>query len=218
MNNIQYYVVVDKSTTINNEDKDEMDKIEVEIQDTKLPFSDKYVDLYLISNKKKECEEYIKNLNEGIQKYFHIEQVGSEIQYTAFIDILGFSNYIKTEITNDNQAEEFYDTFNEVVQYLQFESDNKFDVKNADFIQDIVLKYSWISDTFVVSIAYMNELKKDDENIIKQKINVIEKYQKIITNGFKIPNEKVKAKYVWLNNYLGKVLLKDEFQKNIIDK
>jgi len=328
MNNIQYYVVVDKSTTINNEDKNEMDKIEVEIQDTKLPFSDKYVDLYLISNKKKECEEYIKNLNEGIQKYFHFEQVGAEIQYTVFLDILGFSNHIKTEITNDYQAEDFYDTFNEVIDYLQFEKQDVFQIDSADYLKYIKIKHSWISDTFVISIEYLNKIKEEDENkirgmmifrlsmiiasihhfmaskfgftvrggisskysciadnfilgegvaeahklekeiaiyprvifeqnivndeiyeiitrqyqdndlnfilqdcdgyyfvnylamlqqippmigkmfripdekitenAIKQKINVIEKYQKIVTNGFKIPNEKVKAKYVWL--------------------
>lgn len=347
MEDIQYYVIVDKSISINSEDKEKIDKVEVEFIDTKLPFSEKIIDTYLISNDKNECEKYIENLNKDIQKYFHIEQIGSEIQYTAFIDILGFSNYIKTKISNDYQAEEFYDTFDEVVQYLKFESNDKFYVENANFSQDIILKYSWISDTFVVSIAYMNEFKKDDENIIKgmmifrlsmiissihhfmaskfeltvrggisskyscitnnfilgegiteahklenniaihprvvfeqniisdeiheivtrehqnndlnfiskdcdgyyfvnylamlqnippmigkmfkipddkikentikQKINVIKKYQIIVADGLKIPNEKVKAKYIWLNNYLGRVLLKEKFQKNIIN-
>ncbi|MCF6341125.1 MAG: hypothetical protein L3J10_10330 [Sulfurimonas sp.] len=347
MGNIQYYVLVDKSTIFHNEDKDEINKVEVEIQDTKLPFSDKYVDLYLISNDKNECKSYIQNLNKEIQKYFHIEQVGSEMQYTAFIDILGFSNYIKTEITNDYQAEEFYDNFNKVIEYLKHEKQNEFAIEQADYLNDIKLRYSWISDTFVVSVEYMNEIKKNDENIIKgmmifrlsiiiasihhfmaskfglivrgavsskyscitdnfilgegvaeasklekevaiyprvvfekniisdeiheiitrkhknndlnfiskdcdgyyfvnylamlqnippmigkmfkipddkikensikQKINVIEKYQKIVANGFKIPNGKVKAKYTWLNDYLGRVLLKEEFQKNIIN-
>ena len=50
-----------------------------------------------------------------------------------------------------------------------------------------------------------------------QAINVIEKYQEIVVDGFKIPNEKVKAKYTWLNNYLDRVLLHKEFQKNIIN-
>ena len=59
---------------------------------------------------------------------------------------------------------------------------------------------------------------KIKENAIQQKIYVIEKYQKIVSNGLKIQNEKVKAKYTWLNNYLGRVLLKDKFQKNIINK
>ena len=347
VNNIQYYVTVDKSTVTNSTDKVKINEVEIEIQDTKLPFSDKYIDLYLISHDKNECKKYIQNISDDIQKYFNIEQVGSEIQYTAFVDILGFSNYIKTEITNDNQAEELYEKFNEVIHYLQFESDYKFNIVNANFLQNLELKYSWISDTFVVSIAYMNEFKKNDENIIKgmmifrlsmiissihhfiaskfeltvrggisskyscitnnfilgegvaeahrlekdiaihprvvferdiisdeiyeiitrqyqdndlnfisqdcdgyyfvnylamlqqippmigkmfkipdnkikenaikQKITVIEKYQQIVADGFKIPNEKVKAKYTWLNNYLGKVLLKDEFKKNIIN-
>ena len=59
--------------------------------------------------------------------------------------------------------------------------------------------------------------KEIKETVIQQKINVIKKYQEIVVDGFKIPNEKVKVKYTWLNNYLGKVLLNKEFQKNIID-
>ncbi|MEA3314848.1 MAG: hypothetical protein U9Q30_03180 [Campylobacterota bacterium] len=167
MSDIQYYVVIDKSTMFNSEDEEKINKIEVEIQDTKLPFSDEYIDLYLISNDKNECKSYIQNLKKEIQKYFRIEQVGSEIQYTAFIDILGFSNHIKTEITNDYQAEEFYDNFNEVIEYLQYEQQDKFAIENADYLNDIKIKYSWISDTFVFSIEYLNEIKKNDENIIK---------------------------------------------------
>jgi len=346
MNDIQYYVTVDKSE-INDRDKVKIDKVAVEIQDTKLPFNDNYIDLYLISNNKKECLEYIENLDKDIQKYFNIKQVGSEIQYTAFIDILGFSNYIKTNITNDDQAEELYEKFNEIFEYLQFESKDETIIKNAIFFKDITLRYSWVSDTFVVSTQYMNEVNKDDENIIKgmmifrlsmiiasihhfvvlefglivrggisskyscitnnfilgegvveahalendiavsprvifeqsiitdeiheimtrhyrdndldfiskdcdgyyfvnylsilqyvppmigktlkipddkikehgikQKINIIEKYQKIVTSGSKISNEKVKNKYTWLNNYLEKVLLNKKFQENIIN-
>ena len=59
-----------------------------------------------------------------------------------------------------------------------------------------------------------NEIK---ETAIQQKINIIKKYQEIVVDGFKIPNEKVKAKYTWLNNYLDRVLLHKEFQKNIIN-
>ena len=167
MSDIQYYVVVDKTTEINDKDKIEIDKIEVEIQDTRLPFSNNYIDLYLISNNKKECLKYIENLDQDIQKYFDIKQVGSEIQYTAFVDILGFSNYIKTNITNDDKAEELYEKFNEIIEYLQFESKDKISVENADFFKDVTLKHSWVSDTFVVSIQYMNEVDKKDENIIK---------------------------------------------------
>jgi hypothetical protein len=167
MNNIEYYVIVDKTTITNDKHKVKIDKVEVEIQDTRLPFSDNYIDLYLISYNKQECKEYIENLDKDIQQYFDIKQVGSEIQYTAFIDILGFSNYIKTNITNDNQAEELYKKFNEIVEYLQFESKDKISVENANFFKDVTLKHSWISDTFVVSIQYMNEVDKKDANIIK---------------------------------------------------
>ena len=128
MNDIQYYVVLDKTAEINKTDQAKINEIEVEIQDTRLPFSDKYVDLYLISNNKKECQEYIKNLDENIQKYFSIKQVGSEIQYTAFTDILGFSNYIAS-ITNDDQSEELYGNFNEIVEYDS--SANDIEIKPA---------------------------------------------------------------------------------------
>jgi len=346
MNNIEYYIIVDKSTCIDKKDKEKIDIVEIEIQDTRLPFSNKYVDLYLISDNKKECEEYIIKLDENIQKYFNIKQVGSEIQYTAFVDILGFSDYIKTEVTNDHQAEELYENFNEIVEYLQFESKDEISIENADFFKDITLKYSWISDSFVITIQYMNEVDKGSENIIKgmmisrlsmiiasihhfvaskfglivrgavsseyscitnnfilgegiaesallekkaeyprvifeqsiitdeiheimtrhykdndldfiskdcdgyyfvnylailqyippmigkmiripdekikenaikQKINIIKKYQKIVENGLEVPNNKVKAKYTWLNNYLSRVLLKQKFQENIVN-
>ena len=346
MHDVQYYVIGSNDIADTNKLKEEIDKIEAEFIDTKLPFNDERVDVYLISDNKKECEEYIKNLNKEIQSYFHIKQVGSEIQYTAFLDILGFSNYIKTEITNDYEGEEFYNIFNEVIEYLVSEQQYKFSVVNADYLKYIKIKYSWISDTFVVSVEYMNEIKKVDknrikgmmifrlsiiiasihhfmaskfgfivrgaisskyvciadnfilgegiaeasklekevaiyprvvfekhiidneiyelisrhyndndlnyitedcdgyyfvnylamlqyippmigkmfripedkikENAIEQKIYVIKKYQKIVQDGLRIPNKKVNAKYAWLNNYLGRVLLKKEFQKNLL--
>ena len=347
MNNIDYYVLVSEDTIINDKQKKEIDKIKAEILDTKLPFSERLIDIYLISNNKNECEIYIKNLNEDIRGLFNIEQVGSEIQYTAFLDILGFSNYIKTKITNDYLAEEFYNTFNEVIEYIQHEKEVESVINNADYLKNIKIKHSWISDTFVISIEYMNEVGEENENIIKsmmifrlsmiiasihhfmaikfgfivrgaisskyscitnnfilgegvaeaatlekdiaiypriifeqniispeinelisrhyddndlnyitkdcdgyyfvnylamlqyvppmigkmfkvsdnkikenaiqQKINVIEKYKKIVIDGLQMPNEKLKAKYIWLNNYLERVLLKNKFQKNIID-
>jgi len=348
MNDIQYHVLVNKDAIVDKNLKEKIDKSELNLEDAKLPFSEKVVDIYLISHNKNECEKYIKALDKKIQEFFYIEQVGAEIQYTAFLDILGFSNYIKTEITNDYQAEDFYDTFNQVIKYLQSEKQDIFQCESADYLKYIKIKHSWISDTFVISIEYLNEIKEEDENKIKgmmifrlsmiiasihhfmaskfgftvrggisskyscitdnfilgegvaeahklekeiaiyprvifeqnivndeiyeiitrlyrdndlnfiskdcdgyyfvnylgmlqhippiigimfripdeqitqnaiqQKINVIKNYQNIVTDGLKIPNEKVKAKYVWLKNYLGKVLLKDEFQKNIIDK
>lgn len=346
MSNIKYYVLVNKDTIADNKQRKEIDKIEEVIPDTKLPFCEKLVDIYLISNNKKECEKYIKNLNKDIRVLFNIEQVGSEIQYTAFLDILGFSNYIKTEITNDDLAEEFYNHFNEVIDYIKREKEDEFEIDNADYLKYIKIKYSWVSDTFVISIEYMNEVEKDDENkikgmmifrlstiissihhfmalefgfivrgaisskyscitnnfilgegvveaqklekeiaiyprvvfeqstispviyeliskhyddndlnyitkdcdgyyfvnylamlqhippmigkmprisdnkikefVIRQKENVIKKYQKIAEDGSTAANEKIKAKYLWLNSYLGRIVFKDKFQKNII--
>jgi hypothetical protein len=167
MNDIQYYITLNKDTAFNDSQRKLIDEVETEIIGTKLPFSETIVDIYLISSDKNECEVYIKNLDEGIQDLFDIEQVGTEIQYTAFLDILGFSNYIKTKITNDYLAEEFYDDFNEVIEYLQYEQKDNSTIDNADFLENIKIKHSWISDTFVVNIEYMNEIKKDDENIIK---------------------------------------------------
>ena len=347
MNDIQYYVLVNQDTITDEKLKEEIDKIELDFKDTKLPFSEKVVDIYLISHDKNECEKYIEDLDKTIQEFFYIEQVGAEIQYTAFLDILGFSNHIKTEITNDYQAEDFYDTFNEVIDYLQFEKQDVFQIDNTDYLEYIKIKHSWISDTFVISIEYLNKIKKEDENkirgmmifrlsmiiasihhfmaskfgftvrggisskyscitdnfilgegvaeahklekeiaiyprvifeqtiindeiyeiitrqyrdndlnfiskdcdgyyfvnylailqqiqpmigkmfkipdnkiketAIQQKINVIKKYQEIVADGLKITNEKIKAKYTWLNNYLGRVLLNESFQKNIIN-
>jgi len=57
MDNIQYYVIVDKLTINNNTDKVKINEVEIKIQDTKLPFSDKYIDLYLISQDKNECKK-----------------------------------------------------------------------------------------------------------------------------------------------------------------
>lgn len=347
MNNIQYYyVLVNQDAVTDEKQRKEIDKIELEFKDTKLPFSEKYIDVYLMSNDKNECKDYIKNLNQEIQKFFYITQIGAEIQYTAFLDVLGFSKYIKTEITNDYKAEDFYDTFNEVIEYIEYEKQDEVFAKSADYLKNIRIKHSWISDTFVICIEYMDEIKEEDENkirvmmifrlsmiiasihhfmaskfcftvrggvsskyscitdnfilgegvaeahklekeaiyprvifeqniisdeiheiiarkyrdndlnfiskdcddyyfvnylsmlqqippmigkmlkipdskikenAIQQKINVIDKYQKIAKDGIDIQDEKIKAKYTWLNNYLEKVLLNKSFQKNIID-
>jgi hypothetical protein len=343
MNDIQYYVLVNKDAVADEKQREEIEKIEPSFKDTKLPFSERFVDVYLISYAKNECKDYIKSLNTDIQEFFDIEQVGAEIQYTAFIDILGFSKHIKTEITDDYKAEEFYDDFNEVIKYIEHEKQDKALAGCADYLKNIKIKHSWISDTFVIRIEYMDEIQQDKENIIKymmifslskiiasihhymaskfgftvrggisskyscitsnfilgegvaeahklekeiaiyprvifeqniindeiyeiitreyhdnnlnfiskdcdgyyfvnylamlqhippmigkmlkipdnkiketavqQKINVIKKYQKIIVDGSNIADEKVKVKYTWLSNYLGRVLLNEEFQK-----
>jgi hypothetical protein len=36
MENIQYYVIVDKTTKINDDDKAKIDKVKIEIQDTRV--------------------------------------------------------------------------------------------------------------------------------------------------------------------------------------
>ena len=88
MNDIQYYVLISKDTTTSSSaDRIEIDKIDIECKNTKLPFSEKFVDIYLTTDNKKECEEYVNKLQGDIQKYFQIEQIGSEIQYTAFVDL-----------------------------------------------------------------------------------------------------------------------------------
>ena len=44
-----------------------------------------------------------------------------------------------------------------------------------------------------------------------------ETYQEIIEIGLQIQNENIKVKYKWLNKYLGRVLLNEKFQQNIIN-
>lgn len=51
MGNIQYYVLVNKDTIV---DKKEINEIEPECSNTKLPFSEKLVNIYLISKDKHE--------------------------------------------------------------------------------------------------------------------------------------------------------------------
>ena len=42
-----------------------------------------------------------------------------EIKYTAYIDVLGFSNHIENKITNDKEAQSFSQKLiNNVVNYL----------------------------------------------------------------------------------------------------
>jgi hypothetical protein len=166
MSDITYYVLMSKDVTITNEQRDEIDKVEPEFEDTQLPFSEEFVDIYLISDDKNECEIYIKNLSEDIQDFFYIEQVGADIQYTAFLDILGFSDYIKSKITDAYEAQEFYDDFKKVIHYLLFEKKDELGIYDIDYLRNTTMNYSWISDTFVISIEYKNEIKKDENHII----------------------------------------------------
>lgn len=169
MRDIQYFVLIQESNTVSDEDRSKINEVKIEEygKATKLPFSDDYIDIYLISHNKQECEDYIKNLNKDIQKYFYVKQVGNKIQYTAFIDILGFSKHIRTNITNDYLAQEFYGEFNKVIEYIKLESEAKFSMEDAEYLKDIKIKYSWVSDTFVVCIEYLNEIEEGYENNIK---------------------------------------------------
>ena len=58
---------------------------------------------------------------------------------------------------------------------------------------------------------------KINEMAIQKKLDVIKTYQEIIEIGLQIQNENIKVKYKWLNKYLGRVLLNEKFQQNIIN-
>lgn len=75
-----------------------------------------------------------------------------EIKYTAFIDVLGFSNHIENKITNDKESQEFMQDLEKVINYFEYEKisfPNKHDELNG-----IQYDYTWISDTFVITINY----------------------------------------------------------------
>jgi len=88
------------------------------------------------------------------------------IKYTAFLDVLGFSNYMKTSITNEEEAEEFHISLKQTVdKYLDgMEKEDIFknSSHNVTYLHDIQLEYSWISDTFVVSLKYDLNIKQED--------------------------------------------------------
>ena len=92
------------------------------------------------------------------------------IKYTAFIDILGFSNFIKNKITNKIEAETFHKTINkeliECLEYLKNDTYNS-QFNTAKHLQNITFDYIWISDTFVLSIESNNKSinKKDKKQL-----------------------------------------------------
>ena len=79
-----------------------------------------------------------------------------EIKYTAYIDVLGFSNHIENKITNDKEAQSFaQELINNVVNYLEYEKINFLNKYNLpDELNAIQYDYTWISDTFVITINY----------------------------------------------------------------
>ncbi len=77
-----------------------------------------------------------------------------KFKYTAFMDVLGFSNFMKTNITNDDQAENFYNKLKFVSDYLEYLKTDNYDGISADYLKDIEMQHTWISDTFVLTIEY----------------------------------------------------------------
>ena len=55
MNDIQYYVLIRKEKVIEKNQIQEIEKIDLDLKETKLPFSNKLVDIYFISHDKNEC-------------------------------------------------------------------------------------------------------------------------------------------------------------------
>ena len=101
----------------------------------------------------------------------------------------------------------------------RYYSDNDLDFISKDCDGYYFVNYLAILQYIPPMIGKMLKIPDDKikENAIKQKINMIKKYKKIVEDGLEISNEKVKSKYNWLNNYLSRVLLNKRFQANIIN-
>lgn len=63
----------------------------------------------------------------------------------------------------------------------------------------------------------IGKMFKINELAIQKKLDVIKAYQEIVEIGLQIQNESIKVKYRWLNIYLGRVLLNEKYQQNIIN-
>ncbi len=87
--------------------------------------------------------------------------MNKKIKYTAFIDVLGFGKYIEKNITNDEKAEQFYDNLHLITQYLEYLKNDTYEKLDIVFLNDIDIKYTWVSDTFVLTIEYDNEKLED---------------------------------------------------------
>lgn len=89
--------------------------------------------------------------------------IQNKIKYTAFLDILGFSNFIKTHITNEDQAIEFHSVIKKIVDYLEYlkTEDNSIEFIEINYFKNMQYDYCWISDTFVLSVE--NDIKAIEE-------------------------------------------------------
>lgn len=78
-----------------------------------------------------------------------------EIKYTAFIDVLGFSEHIENKITNDKESQEFMQDVEKVINYFKYEKNSFLNQYNTpDELNGVQYDYTWISDTFVITINY----------------------------------------------------------------
>lgn len=153
----EYYVVLNNNIVIDDNQKQKLYKINPLIEQTKKPFSDQFIDIYEISSNRHHCEDFIARQETDIQSLFEIQQFRNGIKYTAFLDILGFSGYIKERITNDFEADDFYNDLREIIDYLESMKNEKFNITEAQFLDEMEIKYSWISDTFVVTIEHTKD-------------------------------------------------------------
>ena len=89
----------------------------------------------------------------------------TKIKYTAFVDILGFSNFIKNTITNDQEAKKFsHEVSEQVGSFLKYRKKEEFPGDNfLKFFESIEFNYAWVSDTFVVSLEYNGNILDNNE-------------------------------------------------------
>lgn len=151
-----YYVILDETKNIGCISKSRLNKIEPHIRQTKKPFSTDYIDIYTLSSDLQECKKYLDQIDPKIKHLFKIVKFRSELKYTAFIDILGFSDYIKRKIVDDFEADDFYTELNEIIKYLQYEQTMNIEI---EYVKDSKLNFVWISDTFVVTIEYIKGIE-----------------------------------------------------------
>ncbi len=154
-----YIVILDESYSISKSQRNKIEEIDSDdISESKIPFTDIDRTSYFSADQER-CETFIKELDSEIQKLFKIEKFyKNNFKYTAFLDILGFSSHIKKDITNDYEAEEFHSKLSEIKEYIEWLS--KETLKNdTSLLDNIEIKYSWISDTFVMIIENTEDIE-----------------------------------------------------------
>lgn len=109
-----------------------------------------------------------------------------EIKYTAFIDILGFSNQVAKNITNTIEANKFHKEIEELVVNLNFLKNNIYakESENFDELNDLKFNYLWISDTFVLSIEHIGNITRPDKHMQSMMIRLLSLYVSSIAYYF----------------------------------